>query len=83
MKFSAQYLVFPAPFHVISRKINYIWDRVHHYPNVQNTLKIMLIFLSFFPCLNVHIVYSPLNRTIIEKLTTPCDTLSNSIFPAK
>ena len=40
-------------------------------------------FLSFFPCLNVHIVYSPLNRTIIEKLTTPCDTLSNSIFPAK
>ena len=28
MKYSAQYLVFPASFHVISRKIDYRWDSV-------------------------------------------------------
>ena len=28
MKYSALYLVFPATFHVISRKINYPWDSV-------------------------------------------------------
>ena len=28
MKYSAQYLVFPATFHVISRKIDYLWDSV-------------------------------------------------------
>ena len=26
MKYSAQYHVFPATFHVISRKINYLWN---------------------------------------------------------
>ena len=28
MKYSAQYHVFPATFHVISRKIEYLWDSV-------------------------------------------------------
>ena len=28
MTFSAQYHVFPATFHVISRKVDYLWDSV-------------------------------------------------------
>ena len=28
MKYSAQYLVFPATFHFISRKIDFLWDSV-------------------------------------------------------
>ena len=30
MKYSAQYHVSPATFHVISRKVEYLWDSVGH-----------------------------------------------------
>ena len=33
MKCSALYHVFPATFHVISRKVDYLWDSVSGYKN--------------------------------------------------
>ena len=45
MKYSAWYHVFPATFHVLSRKIDFLWDSEHYpFPEVHVVLRYCLIF---------------------------------------